>query len=339
MKVETRTEIAVRPYRAEDEAEVLELLQASLGGGPAGTRSAEFFRWKHIDNPFGRSLMLLAEADGRIAGLRAFMRWRFATGDREILAVRAVDTATHPDYQGRGIFSRLTLAALAEMQGDVDLVFNTPNEKSLPGYLKMGWSVVGKLPVSLRIRRPVRFARRIRSLRLSESARAGPPIEAVPAIEALRAAEGLSILTKASHPLDGRLATSRTPEYLKWRYADAPLLDYRAIVDDQSEGIAFFRVRSRGELWESSVADLVVPEGDRAAASRLLRRVVAAARVDHVTCSFPLGTTPAAALRRAGFLPGPRVLTFVANPLSGDLRPDPLDMRSWALSLGDLEVF
>src|SRR5437588_8597230 len=141
----------VRPYQDQDETQVLALLAASLGGGPAGRRPAEFFRWKHFRNPFGRSLMLVAEADGHIVGLRAFMRWTFVAGDSVVRAARAVDTATHPAHQGRGIFSHLTLRAIDVLRADgTQLIFNTPNEKSLPGYLKMGWSAVGVVPVRLR---------------------------------------------------------------------------------------------------------------------------------------------------------------------------------------------
>ena len=93
-------DVAVRPFAAEDLPRVLELLDRSLGGGPAGRRPPEFFRWKHLDNPFGTSFMLLAERDGRPVGLRAFMRWRLLAGDRVVAAARAVDTATHPDFQG-----------------------------------------------------------------------------------------------------------------------------------------------------------------------------------------------------------------------------------------------
>jgi hypothetical protein len=35
----------------------------------------------------------------------------------------------------------------------------------------------------------------------------------------------------------------------------------------------------------------------------------------------------------------PRGMTFVVNPLQGALAPDPYDLGSWALSIGDLEVF
>ena len=88
---------------------MLDLLDASLGGGPAGRRPPEFFTWKHLDNPFGRSLPAWwPRHDDRLIGLRAFMRWRLAAGDRDLTAVRAVDAATHPDFQGMGVFSRLT---------------------------------------------------------------------------------------------------------------------------------------------------------------------------------------------------------------------------------------
>jgi hypothetical protein len=62
----TSNEVQIRAYEPGDEDEVLALLTASLGGGPTGARSAPFFRWKHLDNPFGRSLMLVATTDGRV---------------------------------------------------------------------------------------------------------------------------------------------------------------------------------------------------------------------------------------------------------------------------------
>ncbi len=62
--------------------------------------------------------------------------------------MRAVDTATDPDFQGAGIFRRLTLHALDALPAlGVEFVFNTPNDKSLPGYLKIGWKVIGRAPV------------------------------------------------------------------------------------------------------------------------------------------------------------------------------------------------
>jgi GNAT superfamily N-acetyltransferase len=328
------TGLAVRPFLAKDEAEVLALLAASLGRGPTGSRSAELFHWKHLNNPFGRSLLVVGEADGRIIGLRAFMRWRFVAGDRTLQAVRAVDTATHPDFQGRGVFSELTRAALAEAREQADLVFNTPNEKSLPGYLKMGWTVVGRVPVSVRVRRPGAF---LRNLHVTEPRRPRPPVEAPPAGEALGdGGEVTALMGRIERDRD-RLTTPRTIEYLRWRYGSAPLLDYRAV--RLEDGMAIFRVRPRGGLWEATVSELLVPAGDGSVGRRLLRAVARAAPVDHLTSSFPRRSRAARAARRAGFLPAPGGMTLVANPFGKALAPDPTHLRSWALSLGDLEVF
>jgi GNAT superfamily N-acetyltransferase len=335
--------LRIRPYRPADQQDVLELLTLSLGGGPQGRRLPEFFQWKHTDNPFGPSFMLVGEADGRIVGLRAFMRWRFRAGERTVEAVRAVDTATHPDYQGRGVFTRLTREALAALEQDVDLVFNTPNEKSLPGYMKMGWLVVGQVPVSIRVRRPLRFARGARSAAATAEGELAPPRIGAPHVaEILGHASSVGLLLEESDAWDPRLRTLRDVEYLRWRYGAAPFLDYRAVAAERGgrlRGLAIFRVRPRGQLWETTIAELIVPRDDHRTSRRLLGTIVASAHVDHVTCHFPPGSAPGRAALTKGFIRAPFGMTFVAKPLRAAIVPAPDELRSWALSLGDLEVF
>jgi len=337
------TKLQVRVFGEQDEPQVLELLDAALGGGPVGAWTPELFRWKHAENPFGPSFMLVAEAGGRIVGLRAFMRWQFEAAGRTVRAIRAVDTATHPDYQGRGIFSRLTLEALDALRDDVDLVFNTPNEKSLPGYLKMGWRSVGRLPVSIRVLRPVRVLRRLRRLDGAERPdTVTPEGRAVSVPDALADEDGLTRLLSAAQSPSSGLRTPRTTEYLRWRYGDGSGLGYRAVqLHDRGRlrGLAIFRVRSRRRLWEATVSEVISEPADRGAARRLLRAVGRSTPVDHVACHVPPGSTVAGAARLAGFVPVPIGITLVVNPLREGLDIDPFDLRSWNLSLGDLEVF
>lgn len=334
----------IRPYADADEAAVLELLTAALGPGPGGRRSPEFFRWKHLENPFGRSLMLVADEGDRIIGLRALMRWRFVAGDRVISAARPVDTATHPDAQGRGVFSRLTKEGLSALGGSASVLFNTPNEKSLPGYLKMGWKAVGSMPISVRIRRPLRFASRVRSRHRAEPVpgAARPRVLAEPAAHTLADDGAIEDLLRGVAAPSEALSTPKGMGYLRWRYGAAPLLDYRAVRRDEGErtvGLGIFRVRARGELWETTIAELLVRDGDVGVARRLLRDVVRASFTDLQTFHAPSGFPGRRAVTRAGFLPSPIGMTFVAHPLLDGLSPDPTRLRSWALSLGDLEVF
>ena len=100
--------MTIRTATDHDTAAIVALLKLSLGD-VSTTKSATYWRWKHVENPFGKSHVLLAEEDGKLVGIRAFMQWRWTDGQREYTALRAVDTATHPDYQGRGIFKKLTL--------------------------------------------------------------------------------------------------------------------------------------------------------------------------------------------------------------------------------------
>jgi GNAT superfamily N-acetyltransferase len=341
--VELREAVLVRPYRDEDETSVLELLAVTLGGGPAGHRPVDFFRWKHLENPAGRSFMLVAELDGKLVGFRAFMRWRFMVGGSAVRAVRAVDTATHPDHQGKGIFSTLTLQALDGLRGETDLVFNTPNASSLPGYLKMGWRVVGQMPVWIRVRRPLAFARGLRSIHSpSASTDSAPEVRAPSALDIFQRPEELTGLLEDSRDHDGRISTPLDVDYLAWRYGGAPVLGYRAIIEETAgklSGVAFFRVRPRGDLWETTLGDVIVRPGDRRTARRLIGRVVSASRVHHVTCHFSAGSSQLAAARMNGFIGWRRGEVFVVNALDQELASTAGRLDSWSLSLGTLEVF
>jgi len=104
--------------------------------------SENIFYWKHIKNPFGRSFGLLALDKNKIVGLRMFMRWEFLDENSNVTkAIRPVDTVTDVHYRGKGLFKKLTLEGLEEFKDFFQIIFNTPNRNSLPGYLKMGWKL------------------------------------------------------------------------------------------------------------------------------------------------------------------------------------------------------
>jgi GNAT superfamily N-acetyltransferase len=338
----TPLDYQIRPFRDEDEDQVVELLQTTMGDGPTGRRTVDFFRWKHLENPFGPSHMLVAEADRLLIGFRAFMRWRFRANGRVVRAVQAVDTATHPDYQGMGIFSALTRRAVESLRDDVDMIYNTPNDKSLPGYLKMGWQTVGRLPVWVRVRRPIRLAKGLSSLRKEATRQVEPtPVDAEPATTVL-ADDNVKDLLARRGAETGTLSTARSHEYLTWRYGSSGLFDYRAVTDSQRgrvQGLAIFRIRPRGSLLEAALTEVIMPRDDPRTIRRLLHGVTRASNVDHLSGHFPQGSALARSAMGVGFVRAPIGITLVVNPLGSDINPDPTSLRSWSLSLGDLEVF
>ncbi len=253
-------DFALRAATEGDRAAVLRLLAASLGWED-DERFASFYAWKHEQSPFGRSTGLVAVDGDRVVGFRTFLRWEFvdASGTRR-RAVRAVDTATHPDHQGRGIFRALTLRAVEELTAEgLDFVFNTPNDRSRPGYLTMGWVEVGRLPTSVRFSSPGAVVRMARS-RVPAERWPAAPSGGLPASDVLTA-PGVAALLDSLGPPAG-LRTARTPEFLRWRYGYAPL-GYRVVTASSrvEDGLAVFRVRRRGRALEGALCEVLVPSG------------------------------------------------------------------------------
>lgn len=126
---------------------LFELCLGSDGGAP----TVAFWNWKHHQNPAGNSPVILAWDGDLLIGIRAFMCFKFHDKKGVFKAYRPVDTATHPDYQGKGIFKKLTLQLIEDLQSinEKAFIFNTPNSQSKPGYLKMGWIEWGKPLIQL----------------------------------------------------------------------------------------------------------------------------------------------------------------------------------------------
>jgi GNAT superfamily N-acetyltransferase len=323
----------IRAASPNDHDAIVALAAAALGWDEADPNEA-LFRWKHLDNPFGPSGMWVAEGAGGLVAFRALLRWEFDAPDgRRRHAVRAVDTATHPAHQGRGWFRRLTTHGLDEVRADgADFVFNTPNDQSRPGYLKMGWEVVGRVPVAVGLRSPA-AARRMLAARVPAgkwSLETGAGESAADVLGEDRALDSLAgLLGSQPHPTG--LRTARTPAFLRWRYAGGPIT-YRVLLRGASveEGIACFRLRARGAAVEATLCDLIVPDDDPSARAELLRSVRRAARPDYlIRVQRPLAQNGLVRLPGQGPLMTWRALRPSTMP--------PLD--AWDLRLGDIELF
>ena len=311
--------IRIREFADSDLGQVLDVLRAALGETTLLRRTAELFSWKHIRNPFGRSIILVATDGDRIAGVRAFMRWELETPDGERLrCVRAVDTATHPDFHRRGIFSRLTTEAVDRAADDgVDMIFNTPNPTSGAGYLKMGWSEVGPIGI---MARP--------SLRAVRGRQSGDEIEPQAFLASPRPADAQ---LPAGRPALG-LRTPRTEDYYLWRFQQHPTARYFQI--GHGDGRAIVRPNLRNGRRE-----LVISELAGSNLRKVVGRVATASRADYLAGWWSAGSPERAGAIRAGMLPVPRMvaLSLVCRPLR-EIATTVDSLSSWDLALSDLEL-
>jgi hypothetical protein len=291
-------------------------------GWDTDARTQRLFEWKHIGNAFGPSPMWVAAEGTTIVGLRAFMRWEFNDNGRRIPFVRAVDTAVAPSHQGHGLFTRMTLGALPALaDGGIDWIFNTPNAKSMPGYLKMGWVSLGAVRASIIPANPVGAYRalntRAASADLWPLACQGDHDAADWDWEGWR------------RPTSGAFGTSIDGGYLSWRFG-SPDLGYRVWVAGRDK-IVVGRVRQRGSASELSILEVLTRGSDSPVGARSTLRIVRDSAADYAIFCGPSARSLGVP---APWVPGPVV---VVRPLRDHTMSCPLHTSD--LTLGDVELF
>ncbi len=306
--------MTILPAEEKDISKIVALLKVSLGESLM-PKSEPFWRWKHIENPFGKSPVLLAWEGDELIGVRAFMRWEWRMGDQTYRAVRAVDTATHPNHQGKGIFKKLTLELVEHCKSEnIDFIFNTPNKKSKPGYLKMGWSSLGR--THLRLRPMLTFRGAALDFKVRHSM-ANADLR-LPAIRGNANRE--------------RLTTNVSLAYLNWRYANNPNANYFVLTDggDHPTYLLIFRLKKHRlatefRICDSFFSDEIEWDGYRqhfnsvVAASGAMLLSSSARMNGGISVSVPLGPE----LTKLPIAIDDNYLTF----------------NRWSPSLGDLEFF
>jgi len=307
--------IEIRVARPDDRDEILDVCSTSLGWtDPDFDR--ELFIWKHERNAFGRSLIMVAHSSGGLLAVRPFMRWRFRRGAETIDAVRAVDTATRPEARGKGLFRTLTETGIDVLADEgVAMIFNTPNDKSRPGYLKMGWREAGQVPLGFRPRSLTRLPR-LRGARVAADKRS------LPADFGLSVNDGLNANPSIDHQPANQWVTDHDPETLRWRFDRGPV-EYRWIPGPTGSG-TIVRSRRRGTAVELLIA-ATVGHADKTA-----RRSAAALALKYSGADYCLA--PASF---PGVIPTQRVgpLLTIRGVTS---EPDAKD-HSW--QPGDIELF
>ena len=339
-------EVEYRAYTREDEEQILDLLRVAMKQ-EAFPDLAGFWRWKHYDNPFGESPGMVAIGDGKVVGLRVFLRWEWRVGPTTFRAVRAVDTATHPEWKRHGIFEHMTTAMIERLTADgVDFIFNTPNQYSMPGYLKMGWTLVGRLPLRIRPQRPTRLAK-VAAQRsgLGGATAILETVDNSAVLDVLRQDEVRHLVDRAGHAAAQRqdrnvFETAKTQAYLEWRYGQNRWYAYKAAfrMKGDSGALVICRTSRRGALDELLVTDVVaLPDArSRRLAARLTRQLAKETGADYVAAS---GMAETLGLADCYIPVGQKGPNMTVRPLKDGLVPDTRSFASWGASFGDLELF
>lgn len=223
-------QIHIRPYTANDAPGVREVLEATYGA--KATPAAVYDWWSLGYAPEAHGFMV-AESGGRIVGVQPMELFPYSDGDLALRGGMLTGVAVHPEFQRRGIFMELVQAceAAAWRQGAA-FVTTMPNERSRPGFIKMGYVDLGRRRLLMRLLRPgtlgglkVPVAGHLGGWMAGGLQEIWARTEASPGIRVREVAapdpgwERLFQGQAARHP---GLALSRSGRWLQWRYAMAP---------------------------------------------------------------------------------------------------------------------
>jgi Acetyltransferase (GNAT) domain len=296
-----------RAYQPGDETAILDLFARCFHPG----RTAEHFRWKYLQNPYGNGhISLTFDGQGLLVGQYCGYPVPFVSGGRDVLGHQIGDTMTDPAVRhvGRGPTSVLARTALhfyrAFCEGKVafNYGYNTGNiQKFSMRFLRSDRAE----PVSfwrreMPVRRNARPSRWIRGYQLE--------LVSDPAEEFDRLFE--RVLPAYS------FLVRRDARYLRWRYLDCPdrgafivaIRKWRRLV-----GWSVFRVRDERLLW----GDMLFDPHHSPAIGVLLRHVAPSYPVKTIEGWFwPRPAWVAEAIERLGFAsaPEPQGLSVMCVP-------------------------
>jgi len=266
--------------------------------------------------------------------------------------LQSLDTVTHSDYRGRGLFTSLASDVYRRAaSAGTALVYGFPNGNSVHGFRKLGWTILDPLPMLIRPLSTTFLTARLPRLARLPGLRL-PPRRPTGAMRAsattLRA---FDTFTSEHDELWERfrrsvtVALDRSSTYLNWRLA-RPQARYRLLElreGTRLRGWTAVRVDDKHGGRMGYVMEMIAAPGDDVAARLLIRAAIRLAYDDGADAVLAWHFSHSAhhqAFRRAGFLPLPERLRpielhFGAMPLGVDVADAVTVREHWCLSYVD----
>lgn len=339
-------------------AEDLQLFQECFNANHS-PRTPALLNWQYVEPPPQKlfAQFAVAQSAASLAAIYAVFPAWMKVGDRTVLGTQSLDTLTHADFRGRGLFTKLAGGLYERLEtAGASLVYGFPNKNSAHGFFKrLGWQPLGPLPFLIR---PLRTGYVLRKLRVPDGVArfmdfpiATPRPRPLARGQALRTPEAIDeAFTElwTSFAAGIGVSVERSAAYLKWRLR-RPRESYQIVAfyeDDRPLGWVVFGTRSADGIVVGKLMDLVYdlarPEVGAILVGEALRRLGGAGA--GAVWAWSLEHSPNyGALRSAGFIPlarrfHPIELHFGALAFEDRVAKIAYDRKNWYISFFDSDT-
>lgn len=322
-----------------------------------------YLDWEYLRNPDGKAILFVAQKMNELYSQYIILPRKYFANTEVLNGSLSVNTLTHPDARGQGLFPKLAeLTYDKASRQDIQFTVGFPNPVSSPVFRsKLKFSTLGYLPLYVKILKPLNVLKKYFSkgnLKRGEEHKiefSNSEIKDGFTIELFDPEMDASEFEKFHQKFlkSKKYCTLRDLAYLKWRYLDIPLRNYRMYKitrEGMITAIIVFRITEFFGLKTVSILELMKydePES-KTSAGVLLNWLSTQARnhqLDLMMMAFQDLSTGKITPSKHGFLPVP--VRFLPQSLEfilrihlekGNIRGI-LDFNNWYLSLGDLDTF
>ena len=290
-------------------------------------RDESYWRWKFQENPFGTSLVTVAELDRTIVGVDNLWPWELSFEGSVIRAAQPCDSAVHEGHRGQGIFRSMREHGVERAREEgMGLIFNYPNANSLPLNLSLGWHHLGKIAWRVKILKPLDL--------ITGGSKKEQAEPAVMEREYALDTEMVDRVDRGSASVPHLVRINRKPGFHAWRYGQHPYRSYGMVHYQRGgeQAIAIFTINQKGNRREMVIVDMVGSAGNTVPV--VIMALEAGRRMGAAYCA--LMDNPGFATRelwKLGFMRR-RFKNMVALTLDADLQGKVNRFANWSLMAG-----
>jgi len=146
------TSWSVRRYQSGDETQICALFETVFEKTMGPTESLKHWKWEYIENPVSRLEILVAADETRIVGQYSVIPVKMCVNGHYILSSLSLDTMTHSQYRGQGMFPKMATQLYEELgKTGIPITYGFPNENSIDAFLhKLSWKEIAPVPILIK---------------------------------------------------------------------------------------------------------------------------------------------------------------------------------------------
>ena len=349
----------VKEYEDKDFDELIELHNDNYGD--VCISNEKFLNWQYNSNPSGKAVIKLAvdNKNNKIAGEYVVIPMKLKVESNVINGTLSLNTLTKKEYRGKGIFKGLAKEVYKECSNsELAFTYGFPNQNSYPGFInKLDFKELGQVPLLLKpLNYKVLVERKVSKFlgRLTPKFNSYKRFNAenknfkIYDINRSNIKDIDDLWNKIKH--NYKVIGVRDSQYIKWRYIDIPLREYKILAikkDNQVLGYIVANVRDVDGICSGMIVDFLFDHDFHSAGDALLHALMRYFKSKDVHLAGSLlmkNSLEYKTLEKNGFYycpkflePQPFPFIYRAHTTDGD-DSCIYDFNNWFITMGDYDV-